>query len=280
MSSTDPKDKPSYLGAMLSHPTNINIGLVSIISATVLSFPFGLAGAILPLFAFGAGEAIAALFIPASPTFRDKVDRRYRSEQREARIAHLRGEILARCGESHSNWNIFHRLRERVESVAELLQHRDTSLETHELEKLRDSCGDYLGLWLAELSIDERLDSADVGSLQRRAGDLAKRIEAGDPDRRSLVKAKTDIEELVQRHRRLSSRKAAVDAAMLSLPDTVEEIYQTLITTPAAGDARGQLQEAIERLRMEEELDDSSYAELDQVLPNRAARVAATRLQQ
>jgi hypothetical protein len=266
--------KPSYLGEMLTSPTNVNLGLVSVIAATVLSFPFGLAGAALPLIAFGAGEAIAALFIPSSPTFRDKVDRRHRARQRDARIAHLREEILQRAGDEHENWETFARLRERVASVAELLRHRTTSLETHELEKLQDATADYLGLWLAELSMDERLDSADLGQLQRRAADLAKRIEGDDADRRSLVKAKADLDELIQRHRRLASRKAAVDAALLSLPDTVEEIYQTLITTPAAGDARGQLQEAIERLRLEEELDGSYTLDLEQALPQPRARAA------
>lgn len=275
---TPGNDKPSYLREMLGSPANINLGLVSIISATVLSFPFGLAGAVLPLIAFGAGEAIAALFIPSSPTFRASVDRRHRARLRDARIGHLREEIAARATEQHGNWETFERLRERVASVGELLQHHSTSLEQHELEKLEDATADYLGLWLAELSIDERLDSADVGALQRRAGDLAKRIEAGDADRRSLVKAKSDLDELVQRHRRLASRKAAVDAALLSLPDTVEEIYQTLITTPAAGDARGQLQEAIERLRLEEELEHDYSAELDQTLPNRATRATVSQL--
>ncbi|QSX79871.1 hypothetical protein [Agrilutibacter solisilvae] len=279
MNSLDPRapvnQKPSYLGEMLTSPINVNIGLVSVITATVLSFPFGLAGAALPLIAFGAGEAIAALFIPSSPTFRDRVDRRHRVRQREARIAQLREEILQRAGDEHDNWETFARLRERVASVTELLRHRSTSLEAHELEKLEDATADYLGLWLGELSMAERLESADVGQLQRRAADLGKKIAGDDADRRSLVKAKADLEELIQRHRRLASRKAAVDAALLSLPDTVEEIYQTLITTPAAGDARGQLQEAIERLRLEEELDTSYTVELDQALPQRVVRAAA-----
>lgn len=268
--------KPSYLGQMLTHPTNVNAALVSVIAATALSFPFGLAGAALPLILFGAGEAIAALFIPSSPTFRAKVDRRFRAEQRDDRIGHLRDEIVQRAGEKDGNWETFARLRERVASVAELLRHRSTSLEQHELEKLEDATADYLGLWLAQLSMEERLDSADLRQLQRRADELAKRIEGDDADRRSLVKAKADLDELIQRHRRLASRKAAVDAAMLSLPDTVEEIYQTLITTPATGDARGQLQEAIDRLRLEEELDGSYAAELDQALPERRLRAVAS----
>jgi len=268
-------DKPSYLGAMLTSPANINLGLVSVISAAVLSFPFGLAGAALPLIAFGAGEAIAALFIPSSPIFRARVDRRHRAQVRDDRIMHLREEIAERVPADHDNWSTFERLRERIGSVAELTRHRTSSLEASDLERLEDATADYLGLWLAELSMEERLESTDLGSLQRRASNLGERIEAGDPDRRSLVKAKSDLDELVQRHRRLASRKAAVDAALLSLPDTVEEIYQTLITTPAAGDARGQLQEAIERLRLEEELEHTYTAELDQALPSRAIRAAA-----
>jgi hypothetical protein len=264
--------KPSYLHAMLTSPANINLGLVSVISAAALSFPFGLPGAVLPLIAFGAGEAIAALFLPSSPTFRARVDRRHRARMRAGRIAHLREQIEVRVGGDHRNWVTHEQIRERIESLAELVRHRASSLAEGDLERLEDATADYLGLWLSELSMRERIESTDLPALQRRSAELAKRIEAGDPDRRSLVKAKADIDELIQRHRRLASRKAAVDAALLSLPDTVEEIYQTMIATPSAGDVRGQLQDAIERLRLEEELEDTYTAELDQALPGRAAR--------
>lgn len=274
LGSHDPRDdgKPSYLRAMLTSPANINLGLISVISATALSFPFGLAGAALPLIAFGAGEAIAALFLPSSSTFRARVDRRHRARMRAGRIAHLSEEIAVRVGPEHRNWTTHERIRGRIESLAELIRHRASSLAESDLERLQDASSDYLGLWLSELSMRERIESTDLPGLQRRSAELARRIEAGDPDRRSLVKAKADIDELIQRHRRLASRKAAVDAALLSLPDTVEEIYHAMIATPSAGDVRSQLQSAIERLRLEEELEDTYTAELDQVLPGRAAR--------
>src|SRR5688500_5270821 len=108
---------------MLTSPANINLGLVSVISAAVLSFSFGLAGAALPFVPVGAGEASAARLNPSSPTLRARVDRRQRAQVRDDRIMHLREEIAERGPADHDNWSTFERRRERIGSVAELTRH-------------------------------------------------------------------------------------------------------------------------------------------------------------
>lgn len=268
-------DKPSYLGAMLTSPANVNAAMLSVIAAAGLSLPFGLIGAALPLLAFGAGEAIAALFVPSSPTFRHRVDRRHRAERRGRAIMHLRQEIENRVSQNHPTWNVFARMRQRIDSLQEIARHRGSSLGDGDIERLEDTCVDFLGLWLADLSMSDRLRSVSTEDLEKRIAGIAKRIEAGDPDRRSLVKAKSDLDELLLRQRRLASRKAAVEAALLALPDAVEEIYHAVITTPSSGAVGNRLQEAIDRLRLEEELEHTYTAELDEALPRRAARAMA-----
>ncbi|MEO8672992.1 MAG: hypothetical protein ABI411_16870, partial [Tahibacter sp.] len=104
---------------------------------------------------------------------------------------------------------------------------------------------------------------------------IGKRIEAGAEDSRSLRKARADLEELLLRHRRLASRKAAVEAALLSLPDAVEEIYQAVITTSSSAEGGTRLTEAIERLRLEEELESSYGAEIRDIVPSVAPRPVA-----
>jgi hypothetical protein len=50
-----PEEPPSYLWSMLTHPININLGLLSAAAATILSIPFGVGGGALPLRGFAAG---------------------------------------------------------------------------------------------------------------------------------------------------------------------------------------------------------------------------------
>lgn len=266
------EEQPSYLWAMLTTPLNVNLFLATLASSTFLSIPYGAPGAILPMLAFAAGEAIAAMFIPASSTFRAKVDRKLKLKRREAAAMHLRGEIARRCTEHDPRWDVYRNLQERVSSLREMGSHRRSALSEKDLERIEDTAIDYLGLWLAELSMDERQDSVNERDVERRLAEIGKRIENGAEDERSLRKARADLEELLLRHRRLASRKSAVEAALLSLPDAVEEIYQAIITNSSAAEGGVRLSEAIERLRLEEELESSTSAEIEKLVQPAAAR--------
>ncbi|TDR47571.1 hypothetical protein DFR29_102231 [Tahibacter aquaticus] len=267
------EEQPSYLWAMLTTPLNVNLFLATLASSTFLSIPYGAPGAILPLLAFAAGEAIAAMFVPSSSTFRAKVDLKLKLKRREAAAMHLRGEIARRCTEHDPRWDIYRNLQERVRSLREMGSHRRSALSEKDLERIEDTGIDFLGLWLAELSMEERQDSVKERDVERRIAEITARIEKGAEDERSLRKARSDLEELLLRHRRLASRKSAVEAALLSLPDAVEEIYQAIITNSAAAEGGVRLTEAIERLRLEEELESSYGAEIEKLVQPAAARV-------
>jgi hypothetical protein len=262
---------PSYINAMLLSPTNLTLGAGVLATAAFLSIPFGLPGLVLPLLAFGAGEAIAAMFIPASPTFRAKVDHAHKLKRRNQAEHHLRSEIMQRADNNDRRWQIYSGLRERVASLRQIGLAQRSGLSERDLDKIEDTGLDFLGLWLAELSMRERQRSVDERDLTRRIESLDQRLKAGADDDRSLRKAKSDLEELLLRHRRLASRKAAVEAAILSLPDAVEEIYQAVITQSAAGGGP-KLNEALERLRLEEELEQSYGQELAAIAPSAAVK--------
>ncbi len=267
-----PEEPPSYLWSMLTSPININLGLLSLVACTVLAIPYGLAGAALPLLVFGAGEAIASMFIPSSASFRNKVDRRWKLKRRAQSTEHLQREIAQRARDKDPRWQVHARLRERIASLGEMIRHRHSGISERDLDRLEDASVDYLGLWLADMSMVERQSAVDEAAVEQRIAELGKRMESGAADTRSLQKARNDLEELLVRHRRLASRKAAVEAALLSLPDAVEEIYHAVVTTPASGEGGARLQEAIERLRLEEELESSYGAEINEFLPPKAAR--------
>ncbi len=268
--------QPSYLTEMLLNPLNLTLGAGVLAVAAFLSIPFGLPGLVLPLLAFGAGEAIAAMFIPASATFRAGVDLQHKLKRRAAAEHHLRAEILQRSSTEDRRWQVYGALRERVSSLRKMGAAHRSAMSERDLDKIEDTGLDFLGLWLAELSMRERQRSVDERDLERRIAELSKRLEAGAEDERSLRKARADLEELLLRHRRLASRKSAVEAALLSLPDAIEEIYQAVITQSSTNGGGPRLTEAIERLRIEEELESTYGQEIQSIIKPLPARAQAS----
>ncbi len=271
-------EEPSYLKEMLFSQTNINALLATLAGSALLSFPFGWTGVALPLVFFTAGEMIAALFVPSSSSFRHAVDRKHRLRRRRAGHQHVREEISRRTDGSHPNWSVFERMQQRAASLREMLKFRGTSVITErEVERMEDASFDFLSLWLASLSIQERLASLKKADLDRRleAVDRDASDDGGGGDRASYDRAKADLQELIARRQRLLSRRAAVEAAILALPDAVEEIYQSAITAPIAGDVERRLQDAVDRLNIEAQLDQSFREEIDDV-PARVGRKVAS----
>lgn len=269
------EDKPSYLGEMLLSQTNVNLGLATLAGAAVAAIPLGLAGAAIPLVLFGAGEAIASMFVPSSQTFRNFVDRKHRTRKRAAFVEHLRKQIERLARRDHDNWGTYQRMLDRVASVKELRRHRKDVISERDLERLEDASMDYLSLWLTQLSIEDRLDSLGASGINKQLYATEERLKK-NPDDVTLRKAKADLDQLVERAERLKRRKTVVDTAMLALPDAVEEIYHAAITSPTAGDVASRLQEAVERLHVEQELDTRLDAELGEV-PLRMSSSASAR---
>lgn len=252
---SDAEEAPSYLRAMLTSQGNFYAFLGTMLASAIAAFPFGGAGAILPWLAFAAGESIAAMFIPSAPWFRDRVDRAERQRRRQQSISQLVEELEQRQSDRHPRWQTFRRLSDRIASLSRHAQRRRSRLALAEMERLEDTRVDFLSLWLLDVNIRERRSSIDEGAVEQRLGKIEKALQGNSADRASLEKAAQDLRELLLRHRRLAARSAAVEAALLALPDTVEEIYQAVLAAPRSGAAGDRLQEAIERLRLQEELD-------------------------
>jgi hypothetical protein len=99
-------------------------------------------------------------------------------------------------------------------------------------------------------------------------------------ERRRLEKARVDLERILTRRKTLWGRATEVEAKMLAMTDTLEEVYQRVITNPNSDDATNQLQDALERMKVEEEIDMAVDAELDTLLRGRKASAAKARTAQ
>lgn len=267
--------EPSYLKEMLLSSTNVNITFGTLALSSLLAIPLGLPGFALPLVAFAAGESIAALFVPSSPKFRAWVDRQHRRQRLEAVTRQLIEELQRRASEDHDNWAVYANLLERGVSMRRVLKTRGrVGITEREAERVEDAAVDYLSLWLAHLSIQARLEALNDADLQARLLDIDRRI-AKDETNRSLTKARDDIVDLIGRRKRLISRRAAVEAAMISLPDAIEEVAHSALTSGGSEDASRRLIEAVDRLRIEEDLEASVEDELGEALPRRVQRLAS-----
>ncbi len=248
---TEPR---SYLKEVVTHQWSLYGLLGALALGTLLAFPYGFKLAALPLLGFAAVEAIAALFLPSSAWFRHWVDAKNRRERREQARAHLLNEIRLRVAEDPL-WALYDSLCERLISLHQMVYRN--SLGEGDLERLEDATVDFLGLWLGRLTMLERLETMDEADLKRRLKALSAQLEVqeSETNRKHLRQAKADLDRILTRRQRLVARQAAADAAMLALADTFDEIYQAVMTNPTSGELAGQLQEAVERLHIEEDLD-------------------------
>jgi len=264
--------QPSYLKEMLTSQGNLYAGLGSMAAAALLSIPFGFGFGALPLIAFAAGEFIAAMYIPASITFRDAVDRRFRAKNRASSRSRLLDEIQARDKKRtafEQTLRTWRRMSDRVESLYRHAAETRTSLPIIEIERLDDATIEYLCIWLARLVMEDRAESINLKEIEQRVAMINRELEAARPgvDVRQLQKAKAEYFALVERHNRMMSRKTAIEAAMLSMPDQLEEIYQTIMTTPASEDVGSRLEDSIEKLRLQEDIEAELSGELEAALP-------------
>jgi hypothetical protein len=118
--------------------------------------------------------------------------------------------------------------------------------------------------------IEQRSGSIDLEDIQRRIKAIDRDLAAPRPgtDVRALQKARADYLALAARHRRMMSRKTALEAALLSMPDQLEEIYQGIVTAPTAEGLGARLDEAVASLRLQEDIEGELAEDLAQELPD------------
>lgn len=254
----------SYVKEMLTSQTSLHGFLGALATGTLLAFPYGFGVAAIPVLCFTAALGIAAMFVPNSARFRHKIDRAKRAERRAEARAHLIDEIRWRAPEDPL-WELYDGLCQRVASLHRMARGREGGLNGGDLERLDDATVDFLGLWLGRLTMTERLETLNERTLREKLGSITAQIEKnGEPaNRKHLQQARADIERILTRRERLVARQAAVEAAQLSLADTFDEVYQGVMTNPTGGDIGRQLQEAVERLHIEEDLDLGVEEDLD-----------------
>jgi hypothetical protein len=275
---TEDEKRPPYLMEWLTSQGNLYAALGATAMAAVLSIPFGFGIGSLPLIAFAAGELIAGMYLPASITFREKIDRRYRQKARDAARAHLFDEINRRLrgrNRIDRTFDTYGRMLQRIESLYRLAEEHRTQLTMREVEKLDDASLDFLYAKLALLVIEDRAASVDLGEIDTRVHGIDRELATRHPgmDIKQLAKARNDYLTLAARHRRMLSRRTALEAAMLSIPDQMEEIYQTIITAPTSQEIGAKLSEAVDNLRLKEEIETELAGEMQALIPELAVPV-------
>ncbi|MBI4816834.1 MAG: hypothetical protein HY791_11280 [Deltaproteobacteria bacterium] len=272
------EDETSYVKEMLTSNTSTYGLLGALMTGAILSIPFGLGVGAIPLLGYAAAQGIASLFIPSSPEFRRKVDRKKKLERREAARRHLISEIELRAGRDAGRlWSTYHRMLERLRSLEKASSAGQIEISAEELDRLDDGTVKYLSLWLGGLVLDERRASLASSNLTSKLLEVDEQLEnaTSADERRRLEKAKSDLERIARRYDGLDARATALDAAMLVISDAFEEVHSQLMTQPAGVDVTAQLAEAVERMRVEEELDHAVEEELDELFRGKVASRSA-----
>jgi hypothetical protein len=274
-----------YLKEMIRHPAS-GFGLLGAIAAgAVLSIPLGLGFAAIPLLAFAGAEAIAALFVPSSPVFQARIDRRKRAERREATRAYLMQKIeekaphpdarTAWAAEFHNATAAWARMQARLESLRRIAGDSASALSPADLERLEEAALDFLRLLYSRIQVRERMAAGRDQDIERQIASLEEQFKKTENavDRKKLEKAWADLKRIQAQRARLPARDAAAAAQLTTMSETFEEIFHRITTDPASpvGDY---LEVAAQRLSIEEELSLAVDEELDDDRLTRASRAS------
>jgi hypothetical protein len=265
-----------YFADFFQSPGNMTLLLGGTALAVILSFPFGLLGAAFPLLATAALEVLACLFVPDMPSFRAWANQRRAREQSAMTSERMLTEIQTRCRDMPMLREIHQAFSLLQQQVAALVSHssaRPALLQDSDLQRLQSVPAQYLNLRLSLLVIDERAASVDLRKIQRKLDELKAQISNPDPgaDVRQLSRARDEYQSLLVRHQRMMSRRTAIEAAMLTLPDQLAEIYQ-LIMSDVAQSEGARLTDAINSLQLRQEIEEEIADELDFGISSPAVR--------
>lgn len=255
---------PSYLGGFFRHTYNRLFMIGAGCAALLVALPYGWTGfALVGVVALGA-EILAALMVPDLPGFRAHLDREHHAKERERRRAALIGELHGY--DDSDALASYEQMRARVAALHRTAADSRTSLTQQDVEKLEDLTVDFLGLCVVNQSLKQRKDHANEEVAQKRIASIQQQLQNKSPaeeEGRQLRNALAEYGEIVSRSRRLASRRHALEAMLIAMPDKMEEVYQLVMTSPYSSDTGGKLEESLSRLRMDEEV----AAEFDDAEP-------------
>lgn len=253
----------SYLRAWLTSQANLMTLLGGGLVAAIASIPAGGAGAVGALVVLGAVQTLLALVIPDLPSFRGKVDRQARRAAIDRRRAQLQREIF----DMHDGpervmgmgmWRRYEAIVERSVALYRIAGEAQSQLSYDDAERVDKASVDFLALWLAQATIKERIRSGEEATLDRRLRDAEHslaQVTEDDPRYRLLKMARDDYLASKLRHDKLLARRMSIDAALVSLPDQVEEVYQLVVASPYSSSLGSKLGESLSRLELEEEIE-------------------------
>lgn len=297
------EDDVSYFKEMLGSSLS-KLGLGAAVAAVIPAAIIGGPGlGLFPLLVAAGGTAIAGLFVPSSPVFRHRVNRRLRSEKREElrkrflqRLAVEEGrtEVAARLGGlslletehdiSQLEWNPlvegyrndYLRMAQRLDTLVELAEGSESGVTRDEVEKLQDATVDYLRLVYARKNLLERLDTSRQDEVDLRIAELDQQIENAPAALAArLQRAREDLERTKDHVAQLPARDAAVAAQLLTMAETFEELYHRITADPAASNVSSYLSEATQKLSIEEELQWAADSEISEMQDRRRRATAA-----
>lgn len=264
MSNLPPAPKPvSYLRAWLTSQANITTVLGGGLAAAIASFPAGAAGALGALVVLGAVQVIAALVVPDLPSFRSKVERTARRAAIDHRRARLQQELFQLHGglervSGMAMWQKYQAVVERANVLYRIAGEASSQLSYDDAERVDKASVDYLSLWLADVTIKQRLRNGEEATLDRRLREAEQALSAvdeADPRYNLLKMARDDYAAIKRRHDKLAARRMSIEAALVSLPDQVEEIYQIVVASPYSNSLGSKLGESLARLELEEDIE-------------------------
>jgi hypothetical protein len=246
-------EQPSYWLEFLKHPHN-QVAVAAMVAGTVLlSFPWGGDAWVLGGLLIGSVEAIGLAIVPSLGSFRASVDRKRRRAEREQRRSSLLAEVGRLGGSSYEAQ--YEAICERVQSLYRTAADRSTVLSEREVEQLDDLSVDYLRLCLS----DAVMSSTGSQDAVRRANAQARELESKLRSSEISVEERSDLERVLaelrsvgERNGRMAARRSTLDAALLSMPVRIEEMYQMVLTSARSTELTQMLEESVSRLRMSE----------------------------
>lgn len=275
-------ERTPYWWAFLKHPVNRTVALGMLAASVLLSLPMGGDGFGLGLIALAAVQLIGVATVPALAGFRAAVDKTDRQAARAARRERLLEEIKAHGGSGHLR--SYEQMCLRIASLYRMAGDRSSSLTEREVEQLDDVSLDYLRMCLSDAAARGSDRPEQNAALARKLHDVDGRLAAANlsrEDEQQLRQAKSDYQEALARQRRMAARRSALEAALVSTPVRLEEVYQMVMSSPQAGNLGQLLEESVAKLRLAEEaaldIDQALDPERTTAPAQRAAAQAARR---
>lgn len=272
------EEETSYLREMVFSSVS-GWGLFgAVVGGAGLSVFLGLGVAAIPVLGFLTAEAVAAVFLPSSPVFREWADRKKRAEKRQVTRARLEKAVKsALWGDQGPPWkqdmrdagNNYLLMLSRLEAFRKLAKDQGSSLSRYDVEKLEETVLDYLRLMYSRCLLQSQMDPERGDRIKAQMESLGAQLEDtnSEADRQMLNQTYLQLESILKRRERLPAKDMAAAAQLTVMSETFEELYHQVSSGKAANTY---LQEALTRMSIEEELSSAAEEEIASISNTRA----------